>query len=64
MAMSGLKKKRSKKRPATKRPIPVHATAAIFDGGSVKIEFVFQPQDARRLADQLVFAIVRENGLR
>jgi hypothetical protein len=43
------------------KPVEAHATAKRFDGGAVKVELVFQPQDAVRLSDQLVNAILR-NG--
>lgn len=51
-----------KKRVRTPQPKPVdiHATAARFDGGAVKIELVLQPQAAAKLSDQIVNALVRD----
>ncbi len=51
--------KRTKAQPP--QPVPAHATARKFDGGAIKIEVVLQPQDAAKLTDQLVNALIRNN---
>ncbi len=47
------------KKPVTD-PVRAIATAERFDGGQIKIELVMQPDDAAKLADQLVRALLSE----
>jgi hypothetical protein len=64
--MPKTKKVAQTRRPLTTprlRPAEAHTTASRFDGGAVKIEFVFQPQSAALLTDQLVNALL-PNGRR
>ena len=42
-------------------PVELYATASKFDGGAIKIELVLQPEDAAKLADQLVNALIQKN---
>lgn len=52
-------KKRRTQIRASATPLIGHTTARRFDGGAVKLEIVFQPQDAAQLTDQLVNALIR-----
>ena len=46
------------KRTKPTDPARAIATAERFDGGQIKIELVMQPDDAAKLADQLLHAIL------
>ncbi len=46
------------RKPKPTDPARAIATAERFDGGQVKIELVLQPDDAAKLADQLLHAIL------
>ena len=50
--------KRKAMKPVPPSPIPAVALAARYDGGALKIEIVFQPEAAERLADEIANAVI------
>jgi hypothetical protein len=45
-------------------PVRADAIARRVNGNAVKLELVFQPEDAARLTDQIVHALVRDGRRR
>ena len=63
MAKKERKQMVREQRQIARTPVRADATARRMDGNAVKLELVFQPQDAAQLTDQFVTALIR-NGRR